>query len=63
MAVEITPVPRALVKSSASPGWAPRLATTRCGMDGAGDRVAELHLVIADGMAADHGAAGLDHLG
>ena len=30
---------------------------------GAGDGVAELDLVVANGMAADHGAAGLHHLG
>ena len=31
-------------------------------VDSAGDRVAELDFLVADGVAADHGAAGFDHL-
>ena len=62
IAVEITPVPIALVKMSRSPACAPLLARICLRMNGSGHRVAELDLFIANAVPADDGAVGLDHL-
>ena len=61
-AVQITPVPMRLVKTSASPGTRAGVGLDARGMNGAGDRVAELDLVVVDAVAAEDGAAGLVHL-
>ena len=61
-AVEITPVPIRLVKTSASPGRAPELALMRDGMNRARHGVAELDLLIRHAVPAQDGAAGLMHL-
>ena len=60
-AVPITPVPIALVKTSASPARAPLFGFTRSGMDGAGDRVAEFDFRIRHAVSAEHRAAGFAH--
>ena len=61
IAVEITPVPSALVNSRRSPGWAPPLVKMRLGIDEAGDGISELGFFVADAVAADHRALGLHH--
>ena len=62
IAVEMTPVPRALVNSKRSPGWAPPLVNTRSGIDEAGDGISELGFFVADAVAAYHRATGFHHL-
>ena len=61
-AVEMTPVPMRLVKTRASPGARAGIGLDALGVNGAGDGVAELDLVVGDAVAAEDGAAGFVHL-
>ncbi len=61
MAVEITPVPSALVNSRRSPGWAPPLVKMRLGIDEAGDGISEFGFFVADAVAADDRATCFHH--
>ena len=52
IAVAMMPVPSAFVSSSTSPGRAPALVQMRSRMNLAGHRVAELDLLVLNGVAA-----------
>ena len=52
-AVAMIPVPSGLVRNSTSPGCAPAFARSDAGCDLAGHGVAELDLLILDGVAAE----------
>jgi hypothetical protein len=61
IAVEITPVPSALVKMRAIARFGAGVGEDLFRMDEAGDGISELGFVVANAVAANHGACGFDH--
>ena len=61
IAVEITPVPSALVKMSAIARLGAGIGENFLGIDESGNGVSELGFFVANAVAADHGASGFDH--
>ena len=62
IAVEITPVPSALVNSKFIAGLRALIRQHALGMNYSRNRISEFCFFIADAVAADHRASGLDHL-